>query len=1047
MDQISRKGQRARAGAFKAFRWILVSEQPLSLQELVHAVSDSTAVDLKISDVVSICNNLIVVDQEFRIFRLAHLSVREYLESREDFSEALVNNEIALQCIKSCRNVVAQGVAKARNLNASRYHDYALLYWPVHCYFARTDMQPNLIQLLSDFFKNYQDQDSTYTLWMNVIMQLRRDQIAEPWPIWYKLASSKPPNPLFLVITFAMDICLDQLASSLDHNIDTRNAFELSALALACNLGNHHAAEALIAGGAKLNVNPRFEGHIPDGEWQINPLAAAVKQGDAGFVRLLLAFGANVDTGLAMDDGFTLAVHSYAIAPINIAAARGDVEILRLLLETVSPNSEHVSHALMHAAGGGQKDACCFLLSIGAKLNEHSHHTNGGALEKAAEGGFIDVVETLTQNGAIIDGAMKSWDGTALARAARAGHLDVVQYLLDHGADPNAKTSHFGAPFLCAVQSGSQAVVHTMLMRGSDVNASSINGPALVIAIFQGHDHLIPLLVTHGVELSQPILHHEEKFDNAVEFVAFDGSLEMLRSIIGIADTIGAEYDLSRLLLAAARGHGIGGGHREDRRPMISWLLEKGADPNSKTGTSALHIAANRLELDLIHELVIHGAQLGSICGRMGSVLQAAFFPDMSLFSREKEVNGKRLLPAVFVLLVELGIDINAIGAQLGDALQAAAHWGQWREVEQLTNLGASPVIGVGKFGSALHAAAACAQTKTVEVLLQADYNVNVLCEPYGTPLHAVCCRGRLPKSQLAPEDRYQSDDDLFSESPNKLFGVEFESYDEVFNLLMNRGADVHLCGGELHTALAAAAYAGNARFVESLLVVGATVNVRGGFFDNCLQAVAAGEIEDWGWGSRSSGYTVSENSLVFPKDTEPKPYDHACAMEIVLAYGGDELVNGEGGHFGTPLQAAAHSGNRILVQQLLDADAKVIEDGNGFYGGCVSAAIGFARKRRQHREDRRLEYYTGAVECLNLLLEHTPVTEFEDICTKALHRAQDDHNVGGVAILRKAVAVIVQQRKIVLSGHIFDDPPEQTDHEALQQYLDGTGIFDESDE
>ena len=55
---------------------------------------------LSIADVLSLCCNLVVLDGEQDVFRFAHLSVREYLEGRTEYS-LLSSHRLALErCLK-----------------------------------------------------------------------------------------------------------------------------------------------------------------------------------------------------------------------------------------------------------------------------------------------------------------------------------------------------------------------------------------------------------------------------------------------------------------------------------------------------------------------------------------------------------------------------------------------------------------------------------------------------------------------------------------------------------------------------------------------------------------------------------------------------------------------------------------------------------------------------------------------------------------------------------------------------------------------------------
>jgi ankyrin repeat protein len=216
---------------------------------------------------------------------------------------------------------------------------------------------------------------------------------------------------------------------------------------------------------------------------------------------------------------------------------------------------------------------------------------------------------------------------------------------------------------------------------------------------------------------------------------------------------------------------------------------------------------------------------------------------------------------------------------------------------------------------------------------------------------------------------------------------IDARKFKDTFNVLLKAGADVDCGGGQFGTPLQAAAYVGDEEMVKDLLGVKANPLGQGGFYGTALQAVAAGEADSW-W-VPNSGWTFSEDEVVFPEEDEPDLDHHANTLEILLNAGADVSVNAEGGFFGTSLQAAVHSDNPTLVQKLLAASAKVTKDGKGYYGGCISAAIGFGKRKLSHIWQKDFE--SNSVEILRLLLQHIPAQDFAPACCSAVSRARQN--------------------------------------------------------
>lgn len=87
--------------ADRVMKWLLYAREPLGPDAFIVAIcSDRIDQELmKPSEILSICNNLVIYDGETGRFRFAHLSVQEYLEHIEDFSKEHSTASLAQQCI------------------------------------------------------------------------------------------------------------------------------------------------------------------------------------------------------------------------------------------------------------------------------------------------------------------------------------------------------------------------------------------------------------------------------------------------------------------------------------------------------------------------------------------------------------------------------------------------------------------------------------------------------------------------------------------------------------------------------------------------------------------------------------------------------------------------------------------------------------------------------------------------------------------------------------------------------------------------------------
>jgi ankyrin repeat protein len=166
-------------------------------------------------------------------------------------------------------------------------------------------------------------------------------------------------------------------------------------------------------------------------------------------------------------------------------------------------------------------------------------------------------------------------------------------------------------------------------------------------------------------------------------------------------------------------------------------------------------------------------------------------------------------------------------------------------------------------------------------------------------------CREGQPELQAQPET-------------GLLYIVALRGYRGIVQLLLNKGADVNLQGGNYDTALQAASAKGHYEIVQLLLNKGAEVNLQGGYYDTALQAASA-----------KGHYEIVQ--LLLNKGADVNLHGGECntALQAASAKGHYEIVqlllnkgadvNLHGGECNTALQAASGSGHYEIVQLLLN--------------------------------------------------------------------------------------------------------------------------------
>jgi uncharacterized protein len=222
------------------------------------------------------------------------------------------------------------------------------------------------------------------------------------------------------------------------------------------------------------------------------------------------------------------------------------------------------STALAWAAFIDDREIADVLLSAGAKVNTASEYGET-PLTLAAANGDAALVKELLQAGADANAAQWSHE-TALMKAANSGSVESVQLLLDKGAEVNVAESAKGQTALMwAAAEGHSDVVKVLLDHGADVRAASKAGfNALVFSTLKGDAKSIE---------------YELKAGGDPNYAVPSGT---------------------KLLAMAASG-------KHEAAALA--LILGGADykATDKTGNSAIHLAAQAGDLELVKELLAKG--------------------------------------------------------------------------------------------------------------------------------------------------------------------------------------------------------------------------------------------------------------------------------------------------------------------------------------------------------------------------------------------------------------------------------------------------------
>ncbi|OAL55020.1 hypothetical protein IQ07DRAFT_608823 [Pyrenochaeta sp. DS3sAY3a] len=163
--------------------WLLCARETLQTDDFLAMVRitssrESNTASLSKDLVLEICKNLVIFDSELNTFRFAHLSVREFLEQRSEYSEAASNKMIAENCLwamlSTCQNLATKKLcsqlgwhSKTMPTGLEKLCKYADICWAVHCRLSGDARMSGVLKMaLEAIFSDHEDNStSSLDLW------------------------------------------------------------------------------------------------------------------------------------------------------------------------------------------------------------------------------------------------------------------------------------------------------------------------------------------------------------------------------------------------------------------------------------------------------------------------------------------------------------------------------------------------------------------------------------------------------------------------------------------------------------------------------------------------------------------------------------------------------------------------------------------------------------------------------------------------------------------------------------------------------------------
>lgn len=290
-------------------------------------------------------------------------------------------------------------------------------------------------------------------------------------------------------------------------------------------------------------------------------------------------------------------------------------------------------------------------------------------------------------------------------------------------------------------------------------------------------------------------------------------------------------------------------------------------------------------------------------------------------------------LPEIAKRFIDQGAEINvAFRHSYGTPLVAASVLGRKEIVSLLLDRGADPkLIGWWYWGCPLAGAVESNQVEIVKMLLH-HKDIDINCRRI--PLES---KDEFPITGEENLDQPHDNAATISRESMVYIAAAYNSL-EVLKLLLDRGADPNIEGGEHHTALQAACCCAYEEIVKILLEREVKVDIYGGAFGSALIAACYFDSTEIVARLIAKGSDINYAS----KGNHGSAIYAACTrqredvVELLLKNGAD--INTYGSSNFSPLQVACFEGNTAIAERLLDAGGDVNQKG-GEDGSLLSAA------------------------------------------------------------------------------------------------------------
>ena len=609
-------------------------------------------------------------------------------------------------------------------------------------------------------------------------------------------------------------------AAEHDANVSLGSITEDNALHRAIRNNNIDDVKVLLLNGSDPNT-PNDEINTPLGQ-AILFVDEEVKQIE--LVELLISKGADIH--MKGMEGRTV---------LHMAVEKGKVKTAAFLLnEGINPNSQDdYNNSPLHDAiwfiddEDKQKEILDLLISSGADIHLRGH---GGK--------------------------------TALHVAATKARSKIVLYLLDKGISPNSQDDRIYSPLHSAIwfvddEDKQQEIINLLISKGADIHLRGHRGrSALHMAVSKARIKTARFLLDEGISPNCQDDRNNSPLHDAIWFIeSEDQQIEIVDYLISKEADMSMKGPGGRTVLHMAV--------ERSRLKTVQFLLDEGISPNSQNdyNNSPLHDALRLIDnehkqIEMVDLLILKGADihLRGVVGKSAlhmaaekarskvaqHLLDAGICPNCQDDHQYSPIHDAiRFIDEdqqmkMIGLLISKGANIHLRGRVGKTALHVAAKKARSKVAHLLLDEGACPNCQDDHKNSPLHAAVWLIddeekQLDMVNLLISKGADIHLRGQGRRTALHMAAGKARLKTAQILLNegiDPNSQDDRNNSPLEAAICYIDDEDkHQEMIDLLISKGADIHMKEQGGRSALQMAVYRARLKTARFLLDEGINPN------------------------------------------------------------------------------------------------------------------------------------------------------------------------------------------------------------------------------